>query len=148
MECVASLNLSNLEKFNFDAFGIEKMQNTNSEVRYNLYPFKVNRKTNERIFYNYQISLSYKTLLVSLYGTDRYDHAGIRVLNSTCYKNLVDFFSKTAEISKVDLNISAVNSITKIVLIGEILVSNQTNVIMKEKNPRENDEYLIEDYAK
>ena len=145
MECVATLNLSNLEKFNFDAFGIEKTQNTNSEVRYNLYPFKVNRKTNERIYYNYQISLSYKTLLVSLYGTDRYDHAGIRVLNSTCYKNLVDFFSKTAEISKVDLNISAVNSITKIVLIGEILVSNQTNVIMKEKNPRENDEYLIED---
>jgi hypothetical protein len=146
VECPATLNLSNLEKFNFDAFGIEKMLNSNSEIRYNLYPFKTNKKTSERIFYNYRISFNYNTLILSLYASDKYDHAGIRVLNSTCFKYLVDFFSKSAELSKVDMNITAVNSVTKIVLIGEILVSNQTYVASKEKSSKEKDEYLAEDY--
>lgn len=141
VECNATLNLSNLEKFNFDAFGIEKVS-VNSDTRFNLYPFKMNKKTNERIFYNYQISLNYKTIVLSLYSSDKYDRAGIHVLDAKCFKNLTDFFTKPAETSKVDMNISAVNSVTKIVLIGEVLVKDQENVVIKQKsalvNPAEN----------
>lgn len=131
----------NLERFNFDMFGIEQVPVNNKpdvKFKYNLYPFKINKKTHDRIFYNHQMTINYKNIMLSLYNSDRLDFSGIRIQNTTCFKQLVDLFSNSSQLNKVDLNISAVNSVTKIVFIGEILVVNQPKIVLNEKNFNQN----------
>lgn len=131
IECSAGLNLSSLERFNFDMFGIEESSTNSPEFKYNLYPFKTNKKTKERIFYNHQMTINYKNVVLSLFSSDKLEYSGLKVYNATCFKKLVDLFSKYSETNKVDLNISAVNSLTKIVLIGHLNIINQPKINLK-----------------
>lgn len=114
-------------------FGIEQVETSNNpdfKYKYNLYPFKFNKKTNERIYYNHQMNINYRSIVLSIYYVNSYDNYGIHIKEVGCYKRLASLFEKSAKLDKVDLNINAVNSITKIVLIGEAYINNQSGIIL------------------
>jgi hypothetical protein len=117
-------------------FGIEQVETSNNpdfRYKYNLYPFKFNKKTNERIYYNHQMNINYRSIVLSIYYLNSYDNYGIHIKDLVCYKRLASLFEKSAKLNKVDLNINAVNSITKIVLIGEAYINNQSGTILVDK---------------
>ena len=132
MECKATLNLAGLEPFQFDMFGVEMVTHGDQEVIFNLYPFKT-KKNNARIFYNYQITVQDKSIILSLFGSNNAGLSGINVEDSMCYQKIVDLFQRSAKKNKVNLNISATKSYARIVFIGELFVNNKSSRLLIEK---------------
>ena len=127
VECRSSLNISDLSQFEFNMFGIETtVDNTSSTKRFNLYPFKMNDKTHERVFYNYQIALNEKQIKLALYHSDHPELSGFNVENKQCFDSLSDLLEKSSKLKTIDFKISSKNALTKILFIGDIFVSKKT----------------------
>ena len=94
IECRTSVNMTSEPDFEF--FGIRKQiidkSTEASSVRFELYP----RTTDNKLWLNNKIYYDNKYITYSLYNSDRDTDYGFRVLDSRCYKELVDLIDRSA----------------------------------------------------
>jgi len=136
VECEADLNLGESSQFNFSAFGIEISNDKNDSKSFNLYPFKENELTGERIFYNYQIKINNQYIDFRItHESKNESFTGINIKDRSCFNKLHELLEKSAKLKTVDFTISSENALTKILFIGDLIVDGKSkgleNKIMK-----------------
>ncbi|CAF0978585.1 unnamed protein product [Brachionus calyciflorus] len=93
----------------------QSIDNTNPElVKYFVYP----RKENSSTYFGYSASVEGKSVEYVLYYGEQSDQPGLRILNLSCWKKLLDVLKGTEQTQLVKLT----DSQEKVSLIGEILI--------------------------
>jgi hypothetical protein len=123
LECKSSFNISDLDQFDFNKFGIEMLLVNSTMKKFNLYPIKLNNETKERIFFNYSITLNNKFIEVALFSsTSTTSLFGLNISDTKCFNKIAELLEKSSKLKTVDYNINSKSALTKILFIGEILI--------------------------
>jgi len=122
IECESAVNFGQMER-NFEFFGIEQMIVDNMDsttIKYSLYP----RSVESSKWLNHTIWVNDKFVNYSLYFSEEITDYGIRVLDQTCFKDLVTLF----QASKYNHEVMLVEDLTykfsasNVTFLGDILI--------------------------
>ncbi|CAF0750639.1 unnamed protein product [Brachionus calyciflorus] len=129
VECDAISNLDGLGSTLFNVFGIgalpKEYNYLNIEnVFYYLYP----RSLDESVYFNHSIRLNETnvdlTLFYSVESNVNNSSYGIRVIDKTCFENLVKLLRQVDDVKTVQVKQSLIGDGKQVDLVGEVIIEN------------------------